>query len=42
VPHQELNLSERDTCEFVVVRSDNAGYVTRLDVSPAADSETMG
>jgi uncharacterized RmlC-like cupin family protein len=41
VPHQERNLSERDTCEFVVVRSDDAGYVTRLDVVPATDTETI-
>jgi uncharacterized RmlC-like cupin family protein len=31
VPHQELNLSASETVDFVVVRSDNAGIVVKLD-----------
>ncbi len=41
VPHQELNLSDRDTVEFVVVRSNNAGYVTKLDFVPTEHPETV-
>jgi uncharacterized RmlC-like cupin family protein len=41
VPHQERNLSDHDTVEFVVVRSDGAGYVTELDVVPAEHPEAV-
>ena len=41
VPHQEVNLGADDTVEFVVVRSDNAGIVVNLDVSPTQQPETV-
>ena len=42
VPHQELNLSASETVDFVVVRSDNAGIVVKLDeVVPVEEPETV-
>jgi len=41
VPHQERNLSERETVEFVVVRSGNEGFVTKLDATPVEQPETV-
>lgn len=41
VPHQERNLSERETVDFVVVRSGNEGYVTKLDTAPVDQPETV-
>jgi uncharacterized RmlC-like cupin family protein len=41
VPHQERNLSDRETVEFVVVRSGNEGYVTQLDAVPVEQPETV-
>jgi uncharacterized RmlC-like cupin family protein len=41
VPHQELNPSEQESAEFVVVRSDNSGYVTRLETVPAERPESV-
>jgi uncharacterized RmlC-like cupin family protein len=38
VPHQELNLSNDDTLDFVVVRSDNERIVIDLDIVPAEQS----
>lgn len=35
VPHQELNLSNDDALEFVVVRSDNEKVAVDLDIVPA-------
>jgi uncharacterized RmlC-like cupin family protein len=41
VPHQELNLSTSETVDFVVVRSDNAGIVVKLDVVPVEEPERV-
>ena len=41
VPHQERNLSERDTQVFLVVRSGNEGYVTKLDGETVERPETV-
>lgn len=42
VPHQELNLDDSETLDFVVVRSDNAGIVVKLDdVVPVEQPETV-
>jgi len=41
VPHQELNLDASETLDFVVVRSDNAGIVVKLDVVPVEQPETV-
>jgi uncharacterized RmlC-like cupin family protein len=41
VPHQERNLSDSDTQEFLVVRSGNEGYVTKLDGELAERPETV-
>jgi uncharacterized RmlC-like cupin family protein len=42
VPHQELNLDAGETVDFVVVRSDNAGIVVKLDdVVPVEEPETI-
>jgi uncharacterized RmlC-like cupin family protein len=42
VPHQELNLDASETVDFVVVRSDNAGIVVKLDeVVPVEEPETV-
>ncbi len=38
VPHQELNLSNDDTLEFVVVRSDNEKIAVDLDIVPAGQA----
>jgi uncharacterized RmlC-like cupin family protein len=38
VPHQELNLSNDATLDFVVVRSDNERIAIDLDVVPAEQS----
>jgi uncharacterized RmlC-like cupin family protein len=34
VPHQELNLSDEETLDFVVVRSDNEKIAIDLDIAP--------
>ena len=34
VPHQERNLSDSESVEFLVVRSDNERIVVNLDVAP--------
>src|SRR5713101_8272912 len=41
VPHQELNLDASETLDFVVIRSDNAGIVVKLDVAPVEQPETV-
>ena len=41
VPHRELNLSTTETVDFVVVRSDNAGIVVKLDVVPVEEPERV-
>jgi uncharacterized RmlC-like cupin family protein len=41
VPHQERNLSDSDTQVFLVVRSGNEGYVTKLDGETVEDPETV-
>src|SRR6267154_2474874 len=33
-PHQERNLSDSETVDFVVVRSGNEGFATKLDAAP--------
>jgi uncharacterized RmlC-like cupin family protein len=41
VPHQELNLDESETVDFVVVRSDNEKIVVALDDKPVERPERM-
>jgi uncharacterized RmlC-like cupin family protein len=41
VPHQERNLSDRETVDFVVVRSGNEGFVTKLDAAPVERPEAV-
>jgi uncharacterized RmlC-like cupin family protein len=41
VPHQERNLSDRETVEFLVVRSGNEGFVTQLDAAAVEMPETV-
>jgi uncharacterized RmlC-like cupin family protein len=41
VPHQELNLDDSETLDFVVVRSDNQRIVVNLDVTPVEQPETV-
>ena len=41
VPHQERNLDVAATLEFLVVRSDNAGIVIKLDAAPVERPEIV-
>ena len=41
VPHQELNLHDKETVDFVVVRSDNERIVVNLDIVPVEQPETV-
>jgi len=41
VPHQERNLSDSDPQVFLVVRSGNEGYVTKLDGDTVEPPETV-
>jgi uncharacterized RmlC-like cupin family protein len=41
VPHQERNLSDIETVEFLVVRSDNERIAVSLDVAPIERPETI-
>jgi uncharacterized RmlC-like cupin family protein len=41
VPHQEVNLDDREPVEFVVVRSDNSAIRVDLDVNPLEPPETV-
>ena len=41
VPHQERNLSDSETVEFLVVRSDNEKIAVSLEVTPVDRPETV-
>ena len=41
VPHQEVNLDDREPVEFVVVRSDNSGIRVNLDINAREEPETV-
>src|SRR5258708_4735524 len=41
VPHQERNLNDSEALVFVVIRSDNEGIRTDLDITPVERPETM-
>ncbi len=41
VPHQERNLSDGETVDFVVVRSDDERIVVKLDATPVAVPEPV-
>ena len=41
VPHQERNLSDTETVEFVVVRSDKERIVVKMDDQPVAQPEAV-
>ena len=41
VPHQELNLSDSETVDFLVVRSDNERIAVSLDVTAIDAPETV-
>ncbi|MBV9994276.1 MAG: cupin domain-containing protein [Caulobacteraceae bacterium] len=41
VPHQEINASEGETLECVLVRSDNEAVVVNLDIEPAEPPEAV-
>lgn len=41
VPHQEATVSPDAPVQFVVVRSDNKGFVAKLDTPPVATPETV-
>jgi uncharacterized RmlC-like cupin family protein len=41
VPHQELNLDERETVHFVVVRSNGKGIAVKLEVTAVESPETI-
>ena len=41
VPHQEFNVDEHETVDFVVIRSDNEMIVVNLDVVPVEQPETV-
>ncbi len=41
VPHQELNLDDSETLDFLVVRSDNERIAVTLDVTPVERPETV-
>ena len=41
ISHQERSLSGRETVDFVVVRSGNEGYVTKLDAVPVEQPDTV-
>ena len=41
VPHQEINASDHETLECVLVRSDNEAVVVNLDIEPAEKPETV-
>ncbi len=41
VPHQELNPSDGESVDFLVVRSDNERIVVALDVVPVGQPETV-
>ncbi len=41
VPHQEINASNEETLECVLVRSDNESVVVNLDIEPVEKPETV-
>ena len=41
VPHQEINASDDETLECVLVRSDNEAVVVNLDIEPAEKPEAV-
>jgi len=41
VPHQEINASETEALECVLVRSDNEAVVVNLDIAPAEKPEEV-
>jgi uncharacterized RmlC-like cupin family protein len=41
VPHQELNLSDSESLDFVVVRSDNERIAVNLEITPVEQPETV-
>lgn len=41
VPHQERNLSDGETVDFVVVRSDDEQIVVKLDATPVEVPEPV-
>ena len=41
VPHQEINASEDETLECVLVRSDNEAVVVNLDIEPVEKPENV-
>ena len=41
VPHQEFNVDESETVDFVVIRSDNEKIVVKLDVVPVEQAEVV-
>ena len=41
VPHQEINASENELLECVLVRSDNEAVVINLDIEPVEKPETV-
>ena len=41
VPHQEINASESETLECVLVRSDNEAVVINLDIAPVEKPEQV-
>jgi len=41
VPHQEFNIDESETVDFVVIRSDNEKIVVKLDVVPVEQPEAV-
>ena len=41
VPHQEINASENEALECVLVRSDNEAVVVNLDIQPAEKPEQV-
>ena len=41
VPHQEINASDNETLECVLVRSDNEAVAINLDIDPVEKPETV-
>jgi uncharacterized RmlC-like cupin family protein len=41
VPHQEINASDDETLECVLVRSDNEAVVVNLDIAPAETPQSV-
>ena len=41
VPHQEINASDDETLECVLVRSDNEAVVVNLDIAPAEAPQSV-